>query len=47
MINTMQSVNFVCLHADVSDVMRREIEWRGSDQSEVMLYLLVLRLFTR
>jgi hypothetical protein len=42
MINTMLLPDFVQLYADV---MCREIEWRGSDQFEVMLYLLVLRPF--
>jgi hypothetical protein len=36
--------NFVYLYADV---MRREIEWQGSDQVKVMLYLLVLKPFKR
>jgi hypothetical protein len=39
MINMMLSSYFVYLYADV---MGREIEWLGSDQLEVMLYLFVL-----
>jgi hypothetical protein len=44
MIKMMLSPSFVYFYADV---MSRETEWQGSDQFEMMLYLLVLRSFTR